>query len=68
MKQVIQNLRNGLPKVEAVPAPPVSEGRVLVANRFSLISPGPERSTVQVAQKTCSAAFKPSFRHVRFRC
>jgi predicted dehydrogenase len=52
MKQVIQNFRTGLLKVESVPAPVVAEGRVLVANRFSLISPGTERSTVQVAQKS----------------
>lgn len=52
MKQVIQNLRNGFLKVESVPAPPVSQGRVLVANRFSLISPGTERATVHVAKKS----------------
>ncbi|ALA61139.1 bi-domain-containing oxidoreductase [Nitrospira moscoviensis] len=52
MKQVIQNFRTGVLKVESVPAPVVSAGQVLVANRFSLISPGTERSTVQVAQKT----------------
>ena len=51
MKQVVQNFRTGILKVETVPAPTLSAGEVLVANRVSLISPGTERSTVQVAQK-----------------
>ncbi len=51
MKQVVQNFRTGILKVESVPAPTLSAGEVLVANRVSLISPGTERSTVQVAQK-----------------
>ena len=52
MKQVVQNFRTGVLKVESVPAPTLSAGEVLVANRVSLISPGTERSTVQVAQKS----------------
>ena len=52
MKQVVQNFRTGVLKVESVPAPTLSVGEVLVANRVSLISPGTERSTVQVAQKS----------------
>jgi predicted dehydrogenase/threonine dehydrogenase-like Zn-dependent dehydrogenase len=51
MKQVVQNFRTGLLKVESVPAPTISPRELLVANRVSLISPGTERSTVQVAQK-----------------
>jgi predicted dehydrogenase len=51
MKQVVQNFRTGVLKVESVPAPTISPCEVLVANRVSLISPGTERSTVQVAQK-----------------
>jgi predicted dehydrogenase len=51
MKQVVQNFKTGILKVESVPAPTLSAGEVLVANRVSLISPGTERSTVQVAQK-----------------
>ncbi len=51
MKQVVQNFRTGLLKVESVPAPTISPCELLVANRVSLISPGTERSTVQVAQK-----------------
>jgi len=50
MKQVIQNFKTGDLFVDDVPAPSISEGMVLVANRFSLISAGTERSTVKVAK------------------
>lgn len=52
MKQVVQNMRTGVLRVETVPAPIPAHGEVLVANRASLISPGTERSTVQLAQKS----------------
>ncbi|MHB8481560.1 MAG: bi-domain-containing oxidoreductase [Nitrospiria bacterium] len=52
MKQVIQNYRSGMLKVQEVPAPGVSSRGLLVANQFSLISAGTEKSTVQVAQKS----------------
>lgn len=51
MKQVIQNYRTGILKVDDVPAPAGRSGSLLVANHFSLISAGTEKSTVQVAQK-----------------
>lgn len=51
MKQVVQNLRTGVLEVQDVPASVSLDGRVLVANRASLISSGTERSTVQVAQQ-----------------
>ena len=51
MKQIIQNYRSGVLKVEEVPAPTVRDGALLVATQVSLISAGTERSTVQVAQK-----------------
>ncbi|MGC3947774.1 MAG: bi-domain-containing oxidoreductase [Chryseolinea sp.] len=50
MKQLIQNFKTGKLYVDDVPMPSVSEGMVLVENKFSLISSGTERSTVQVAQ------------------
>ncbi|BCA57128.1 putative Oxidoreductase, alcohol dehydrogenase-like protein [Nitrospira sp. KM1] len=52
MKQVIQHFRTGVLSVESVPAPTISDGEILVANRVSLISPGTERATVQVAKKS----------------
>ncbi|HTN42236.1 MAG TPA: bi-domain-containing oxidoreductase [Nitrospiria bacterium] len=52
MKQIVQNYRTGLLKVDQLPAPALRPGGVLVANRFSLISAGTEKSTVQMAQKS----------------
>jgi predicted dehydrogenase len=52
MKQIVQNYRSGLLKVDQLPAPTLRPGGVLVANRFSLISAGTEKSTVQMAQKS----------------
>ena len=51
MKQIVQNFRTGELKVDEVPAPLVRAGGVLVANCFSLISAGTEKSTVSVARK-----------------
>ncbi|MCA9474128.1 MAG: bi-domain-containing oxidoreductase [Nitrospira sp.] len=52
MKQVIQNYRSGILKVDEVPAPSLRDGGLLIANQASLISPGTEKSTVDVAQKS----------------
>lgn len=52
MKQVIQNFRNGELRVEEVPQPQLRPGGILVQNRFSLISAGTERATVEVAQSS----------------
>ena len=51
MKQILQNYKTGELKVHDIPAPLVSAGRVLVANRSSLISAGTERATVNIAKK-----------------
>lgn len=51
MKQVVQNLRTGVLKVDDVPAGMSLDGRLLVGNRASLISSGTERSTMQLAQQ-----------------
>ena len=50
MKQLIQNFKTGKLYVDELPMPSISEGLVLVENKFSLISSGTERSTVKVAQ------------------
>lgn len=50
MKQVIQNFKTGELYVDEVPLPALSEGMVLIENKFSLISAGTERGTVKVAQ------------------
>ncbi|HUK56200.1 MAG TPA: bi-domain-containing oxidoreductase [Nitrospiria bacterium] len=52
MKQIVQNYRTGVLKVDELPAPTLRPGGILVANRFSLISAGTEKTTVQMAQKS----------------
>lgn len=52
MKQITQNYRTGILKVEDVPTPPLRAAGLLVANQASLISAGTEKSTVDVARKT----------------
>lgn len=50
MKQLIQNFKTGKLYVDEVPLPSISDGMVLVENKFSLISAGTEKSTVKVGQ------------------
>lgn len=50
MKQVTQNFKTGQLKVEDVPPPMLTNGRVLIENRCSLISAGTEKGTVKVGQ------------------
>ncbi|MBI4002812.1 MAG: oxidoreductase, partial [Nitrospira defluvii] len=52
MKQIIQQYRSGVVKVEEVPPPSLRGSGLLVLNDASLISPGTEKSTVQSAQKS----------------
>jgi len=51
MKQVLQNLRNGLITVEDIPAPVVTPYTALVQNAFSLVSAGTERMIVEFGEK-----------------
>lgn len=50
MKQLIQNFKTGELYVDDLPVPSISEGYVLVANSFSLISAGTEKTTVSTGQ------------------
>jgi predicted dehydrogenase/threonine dehydrogenase-like Zn-dependent dehydrogenase len=52
MKQVTQSYRSGETRVEDVPVPLCPEGGVLVANAFSLISAGTERTVVETASES----------------
>jgi len=52
VKQVAQNLRTGAITVEDVPPPMLAPGRVLVANRASLVSAGTERVKVETGRKS----------------
>lgn len=51
MKQVLQNLRNGVITVEEIPAPAVTRHTALVQNAFSLVSAGTERMIVEFGEK-----------------
>jgi len=50
VKQVIQNFKTGELNVETVPMPSLSEGVVLVENKYSLISAGTEKETVSIGK------------------
>lgn len=52
MKQVVQTLKDGKIRVLDVPPPVPGHGMILVKNRYSLISPGTEGSTIRVARKS----------------
>lgn len=52
MKQVIQNFRSGLLKVDDVPETICRNGGILVGNVASLVSAGTEKMTVDLAQKS----------------
>jgi len=58
LKQVIQNMKNGLLEVAEVPAPPLAPGMVSVRNVASAISAGTERMTVELAQKSLAGKAK----------
>ncbi len=50
MKQVVQNLKSGKIAVEDLPVPAMKGGGILVKNRFSLISAGTEKSSVDLGK------------------
>lgn len=52
MKQVIQNFRSGVLKVDDVPETVCRNGGILVSNVASLVSAGTEKMTVDLAQKS----------------
>src|SRR5262249_43326011 len=52
MKQVLQNLRSGVLKVEEVPEPLAAPGSVLVQNVASLISAGTEKMSIDLARSS----------------
>jgi predicted dehydrogenase/threonine dehydrogenase-like Zn-dependent dehydrogenase len=52
MKQLLQNYKSGEMRVEDVPAPVVQPGGVVVGNRFSVVSAGTERTTVEFARQS----------------
>jgi predicted dehydrogenase/threonine dehydrogenase-like Zn-dependent dehydrogenase len=52
MKQIVQDLKTGAVSVIEVPPPMLRPGGALVASLASVISPGTERSKVELAQKS----------------
>lgn len=52
MKQIFQSLRDGTVALEEVPAPALRSGGVLVRNRYSLISAGTERQSIETGKKS----------------
>ncbi|QDV55213.1 Glucose--fructose oxidoreductase precursor [Rosistilla oblonga] len=58
MKQVIQNVRDGMLSLVDLAAPAVQQNRVLIANRSSLISAGTEKMLMQFANKGLLAKAK----------
>ncbi len=50
MKQIIQYQKTGEMKVDDLPVPVVREGWVLIKNRYSLISSGTEKTSVETAK------------------
>ena len=61
MKQVVQNYKTGEVKLREVSVPECGSKRVLVRNRFSLVSIGTERSTIELGKKSLAgkAAARP---------
>ena len=47
MKQIFQDLKTGITTVVDVPCPQVTEGRLLIQSRASLLSSGTERMLVE---------------------
>ncbi len=47
MKQVLQNLRTGVPEVADVPCPAVKRGQILIRSTRTLVSSGTERMLVE---------------------
>ena len=52
MKQVVQNLKNGVTEILEVPIPKIRSGCLLVRTAASLVSAGTERNLVDFAEKS----------------
>lgn len=52
MKQVVQNLKNGITEIIEVPTPQIRAGCILVRTAASLVSAGTERNLVEFAEKS----------------
>jgi threonine dehydrogenase-like Zn-dependent dehydrogenase len=52
VKQILQNYKTGELLLTDVPAPVPSPGRIIVKNKFSLVSAGTERQMIDLARKS----------------
>ena len=52
MKQILQSARSGELELVEVPSPTPAAGQVLVANHFSVVSPGTEKMAMDFARKS----------------
>lgn len=52
MRQILEDLRTGEVRLETVPPPVLRDGGVLVHNMASLISPGTEKMSLELGQKS----------------
>ncbi len=55
MKQILQSARSGELELVEVPSPAPAAGQVLVANHFSVVSPGTEKMALDFARKSLVA-------------
>lgn len=52
MKQILQSARSGELELVEVPSPTPAPGQVLVANHYSVVSPGTEKMALEFARKS----------------
>jgi len=65
MKQVVQSLNGGKLSLAAAPQPLARPGTVVIANAFSLISAGTEKTAMELAQKSLLGKARERPDHVR---
>lgn len=51
MKQLLQNIKEGIAEIVEVPIPAIKPGHILVRNHASVVSAGTERMVVEFAEK-----------------
>lgn len=65
MRTTVQNIRSGKIGLVEIPSPAVMSGRVLISNRFSLLSAGTEKAARRLAQDSLLAKARQRPDHVR---
>ena len=65
MKQILQDLKNGITEVAEVPAPKVLPGTLIIKTKASIISAGTERMLVDFGKANLLAKAKQQPEKVR---